>query len=258
MNPILYHLYGPLNINSYGVMIALGVILFTWRCLKTKPQWLSSDQFYAAITRGILGGVIGGRLLNWLTNPEHFSSFFDLFKLWLGGFSVLGAAMGILIAILLFCAQNKLSFLALMDLFALNAGILQSISRLGCFLAGCCYGLQTSLPWGITYTHEASMAPLCMPLHPVQLYSAFLFFMAYCTMQLIAPYFKKNGQLLMIYLMLFGVIRFSLDFLRGDRSFASGISIFSIDQLIALSILLSAFFCFMFLLLKNNNDNKPL
>lgn len=241
MYPIIFPLWGPFNINSYGCMIALGVIVVT-TLLKRDPQTrllMSFEQLSNVIIMSIISGVIGGRLLTALCNPEQFNSYIEIFQLYKGGFSILGCVLGIFFVTGTYLYLNNISALKTLDLIALYAPLLQAIARLGCFLAGCCYGSHSTMPWAITYTHPACFAPLRIALHPTQLYSSFLLLSIFGIMWVLHKRQFPQGMLLSIYLLLIGLQRFGVDYFRGDRiTIMYGLSY---DQYIAVAIMLISF-----------------
>lgn len=240
MYPQILHIYGPFSINSYGLMIALGLLLFLWLVTRDprREKILSTDQLSNTIMVGVIAGLLGGRLLYFLSEQHQIKTFLDFFALWQGGLSILGAIIAILICVPLYLRSQNIPALPFFDLAAVYAPLLQSISRIGCFLAGCCYGMHTNLPWAITYTNPKSLAPLCMPLHPTQLYAALTLFGIFLFMKLYAQNrYNKPGQLISLYLILTSLGRFFIDFWRADRIFVLMTGDWlSVNQLIALGM----------------------
>jgi phosphatidylglycerol:prolipoprotein diacylglycerol transferase len=109
--------------------------------------------------------------------------------------------------------------LQLMDLASQYAPLMQAIARIGCLLAGCCYGkLAPDLPWAITFTRPDGFAPLQLPLHPTQIYFGLASLCIFFIMVTVARVSTtKPGQLTCLYLILESLSRFTLDFWRGDR-----------------------------------------
>lgn len=235
----LVHLFGPLGIQSYGTMIALGVVIFALLAGNSlrRKQLFSSSLFFESIVFGGLCALIGGRTLFWLTSSHDYRSSWEFFFVWDGGFSVLGSIIAVLVGMTWYLKKMALPVLPYFDLIALYAPLLQSISRLGCFCAGCCHGLPTTAFWGITYTDPDGFAPLHVSLHPTQIYSSlsllFIFFILYFG---IAPRVQRAGVLLWWYLILEAIERFLIDFWRADRIFAHWLPGISVDQFVALSL----------------------
>lgn len=234
MDPRLLHIYGPLYVNSYGLAIAIGVIVFVILCQNNKQllKLVTADQFNSLFTIGVFSALAGGRIWFAITESSSIDSWLDLLKPWMGGFSVLGSVVGILFVIPLFLRKYKIPILPFLDNIALNTPLLQSISRLGCFYAGCCYGMPTDAWFGVVYSHPASIAPLYIALHPTQLYSSMLLAIIWIGLQYIKNYLRE-GQLLMLYLISAGFERFVVDIFRNDRIFLTWASCISVNQLLA-------------------------
>lgn len=247
----LIHIYGPFSIYSYGVAIAIGLLMFMW-LMQQHPQFkkLNLAQHFASIMSiGVLAGFVGGRLLEILSTPEGSLNFSNFFEFWKGGFSILGTIICVLITLPIYLHYANIPIVPFLDLVAINAGILQSIARTGCFFAGCCYGIPTKVAWAVCYTDPNTSAPLGILMHPTQLYSSAIFFGIFLLMYFVLQYkLTKPGQLASIYLMFASSERFFVDFLRANRVFVSikAWSIFSINQWVALGIFTSATIAFIF------------
>lgn len=241
MYPKILHIYGPLYLQSYGLCIALGVAIFGWLLFKDNRRCkiMSDDQFHWLIMIGIISGVLGGRLLYCIT--ERNLNFLEFFQFWYGGFAVLGSLLGVLLVVPVVLKKHNLPVLPLLDRVAVYAPLLQSISRVGCFLAGCCYGKATMVAWAVTYTNHDCMAPVGVALHPTQLYSALILACVFGILYTIQRWAKKDGELLMVYLILMGFERFIVDFFRDDQTyFSKKLAFFSDHQYIALMIMIGA------------------
>lgn len=222
MYPKLLHLYGPLYINSYGVAIAIGLLLLVWLAGRDKQlaKYITKEQLHNVIMLGIVAGLIGGRVVDVLNNWHELAHWLDAFAVWQGGLSITGTIIGVVISTLSYLWYHNIPILRVTDRGAIYAPLTQAFGRIGCFIAGCCYGVTSSTPLAVTYTHHDSFAPLYLPLHPTQLYSAaalfFIFFILYAL-----GHTKKTspGLLTMLYLVLVNLERFIIDFWRGDRLF---------------------------------------
>jgi phosphatidylglycerol:prolipoprotein diacylglycerol transferase len=239
MSRELIHIYGPFSIHSFGLLIAIGLIVFVW--LASRHPWrkklVNENQFINIICISIVIGVLGGRLLYVITEWKSIGFFLEIFALWQGGFSLLGSILAIVLVLPLYLRSHNIRILPFFDLLALFAPLLQAIARLGCFFAGCCYGLPTVLPWAIVYQASDAIGPACIGLHPTQLYSAGLLFLIFLVLYFIVQHrITKAGQLLCIYLILVSIERFVVDFFRGDRELVSYLPLFSLHQYIALGI----------------------
>ncbi len=273
MPPILLHIYGPIAIHSFGAMIVLGLIITLYLLHRDKPlQKLISDQQLATIFQlSFFAGIIGGRTWFLITNPSVIEHWTDCFTVWAGGLSILGAVIGIISTLFIYFYYTKLPALPILDRIALYTPLLQSISRFGCFFAGCCFGKPTNLPWGIMYENYESLAPLHVTLHPTQIYSSLFllsnFFILLCFDRFYhtSPFVKSNknkqrpGQILCLYIMLISLERFFVDFLRGDQEFFTQPGIFgnlSIQQALALCLFLGALSMFTFISIYKKSDES--
>ena len=119
----------------------------------------------------------------------------------------------------LYFRYKGIKILPTLDLAAIYAPLLQSIARIGCFLAGCCYGSVCALPWAVKYSHPESLAPLGVYLHPTQLYSSLASLSIFLIMRFaLDSRLKKPGQLLFAYLFIEGLARLGVDLWRADQT----------------------------------------
>ncbi len=241
------HIYGPISIQWYGFMIFMGIMIFSGLVVRDplRAALVSTDDLFAIMARGIIIGIIGGRALFLVTNASAVTSPVDVVAIWDGGFSLLGSVAGIVLLLPAYMRRKGVESIALCDLMVVYAPLMIAISRLGCLGAGCCYGVATTMPWGITYTAPECAAPTHCALHPTQIYSCILlcilfFFMRY----VLRPSCMVPGQLTALFIVLASCERFFVDFWRGDREFLSSVSgvanTFSIHQYVALALVAAA------------------
>lgn len=227
MHRELLHLYGPFSINSFGLMIVIGLCIFSYLLLKDKkrPSIISTEHYFSLISPAIIAAIIGGRLLFVFTHWATFDHWIDIFAIWQGGFSLLGGIIALMMVMPFYFKKYNIPLLPFLDLISIYAPLLQSISRIGCYLAGCCYGCPTTFFSGY---------------HPTQIYSAISLLGIFLFQYYVARTWKlKPGQLFCIYLMLMSIERFGNDLLRADREMSS-IAHLSITQLICAAIFVGA------------------
>lgn len=246
----LLHIWGPFAIHSYGLAIAVGVSIFVW--LSMRHPWrkaiISHDKYIETVCISLFVGLIGARILFVVNSLNKFNSFGELFSLWTGGLSVLGGFIAILAVLPWYLKKNNIPILPLLDLGALYAPLLHAIARIGCFMAGCCYGKATSVAWAVVYNDVHSEAPLHIPLHPTQMYTSVILLVTFLLFYFVLQ--KKVrcfGQLLMIYLMIEGLLRFGMDYLRADIEYFSFDSthLLSAHQWIAIGMFFSSLIGFL-------------
>ncbi len=241
MPQTLLHIWGPISIHSYGAMIAIGLLIFIY-LIQKDPRFTKiglEEHLNPLLILGIITAFVGGRILYLFSHPTLFNHWYDLFSFWEPGFSILGSVLALLVTAPFYLHAMHIPAIPLLDLVTLYAPLLQSISRLGCYLAGCCFGAPTQLPWAITYNNSTSIAPLYVCLHPTQLYSSFLLFLCFVLLYfVIQKRFKKPGQLACWYVILSSSERFLVDFYRGDLVHTSALpTTFTFYQYIALGMI---------------------
>ena len=175
------------------------------------------ESFWALINLAVMSGFLGGKILFLIQyGPADFSL--------MSGYSAFGGFVSVPLAIAGFAYYwKKLPFLKLADYMFLTALFWHAFGRLGCFLAGCCYGRPTGLPWGVTFRDPRSMVPaelLGVRLHPVQLYEAaadlLIAFALYRVLRATEEGRVKPGLAAAVYFAAYGVLRSSLELLRAD------------------------------------------
>ena len=263
MFPRILHIYGPIWINSYGVMIALGFLTFLYLFYKDKirKRIIDDERFFNAVFYGLFAGIIGGRLFSVITDFSFFkNNLIEIFYPWVGGFGLLGSVFAVLIFELYYLKKHNVPAVLLLDRAVIYAPLIHAIGRWGCFLAGCCYGkVATNCSYSVVFTNPIGLAPLHIPLHPTQLYFSFASLLIFLLMFFVfQKKFRKPGQLIFIYLILESLSRFYLDFYRGDKKtflykcFGSFCFDFSSVQLIAFSTFIVAILGFFFISIKRN------
>jgi len=247
-SPELIHLHGSLGIQNYGLFIIMGIIISTVCAYHNKrfKQLHLEKVFLDIIMIGIIAGVVGGRFLVIISEPLLYPYWYDWFTLWEGGFSILGTLIGVIVTLPFYLKKINVPIIKFADLVSIYAPLCQSIARLGCFVAGCCYGITTKSICAVIYTNPETLAPYNIALHPTQLYSSFILFTLFIAMYCIGQRVcKKDGQLFIMYLTLASLERFIIDFWRADRIMTT--DYLSFHQLVALGIiiLLAVFYYYL-------------
>jgi phosphatidylglycerol:prolipoprotein diacylglycerol transferase len=219
MHPILFQL-GPLTLRTYGALIALAFLaalrMSKWAVqLRGIPEKFLMDLSIILVFSGILGARLFYVLLNWRYYSEHV---LDSFKVWEGGLVFYGGFLIAAVAGVFYCRKYKISVPVMADCVAPALAMGQAIGRWGCFFAGCCYGKPTLLPWGVRFKDPASLAPLDINLHPVQIYEALgnVAISLILWRRLMKKPEAPAGQIFWLYILLYGVLRFAMELLRGD------------------------------------------
>jgi phosphatidylglycerol:prolipoprotein diacylglycerol transferase len=223
MHPILIH-SGVFTIYSYGVLVATGVLLSLWYARVQAPRaGLDPDRVWNLGIYMVLSAIIVAKVWYVLSDlgyyREHPHEIFGWATLQSGG-TFYGGVTGAFGFALIYMWAQKMPALPLLDTYAFAVPLGHAIGRVGCFMAGCCYGKPTSLPWGVTFTNEAAErlvgTPLDVPLHPTQLYEATVEFLNFLVLIWLGRRQTFRGQILGTYFVLYGFERGAIEFLRGD------------------------------------------
>lgn len=246
-NDILH--IGNFTLHGYSLMIALGFIIGMSLCLlKAKKDKKNGDIITDIGMITILAGFLGGKILylivdfkNLIANPKSVLGFPQVFS----GFVVFGGIIGGFIAVFIYSKIKKINALEYLDYMIPFIALVQGFGRIGCFLAGCCYGGPTDSFLGIVFP-QGSIAPAGVKLWPTQLFSAFGDFAIAGILLLVSTKNKKNGNICILYLILYSVGRFIVEFFRNDPRGAVGalstsqfISIIMLPIAIALGLVLN-------------------
>ncbi len=219
MHPVLFE-SGSITIYSYGFCIALGALAgFLYMARQAKLQFnLSFDQSNTLFLLLVAGGVIGGKLFIIFEDPAFYAAHpFELFSG--SGFVFYGSLITCIPCMLWFFKKNKIPVWAMLDIMAVTICILHGLGRIGCFMAGCCYGKPTENIFGVVFTSPQCQAdPLNTPLHPTQLYEVALIASILLGLLLLKRVRRFEGQLFLAYLISYASGRAILEIFRGDLS----------------------------------------
>ena len=216
MHPILLDL-GRLKIYSYGFMLALsfliGIVISSRRAGR---RGINSDIVYDLSIILVLGAVFGSRGLYILTHRDHFSSIVDIVAIWQGGATFYGGLILAVAGAIVYLRIKKISFFRMADIGApaVAAGVF--VTRLGCFLSGCCFGNPTSCPIGVVFP-AGSPAGHChagVTIHPTQIYSSLYGLVIFVILILLDRKERFDGFLFSWLCILYGIARFIVDFFR--------------------------------------------
>ncbi|MBS3818451.1 prolipoprotein diacylglyceryl transferase [bacterium] len=222
MHPILIKI-GPLTVHTYGFLMALGIALGLWFVyVQAKKGGLNPgkilDMAFYTIIISLLGAkliLLGGNLSYYFENP---SEFFSLARS--GGVFQGGLFFGLVFA-LWYLHKHKIPTWKTADIFAPAIALGHGVGRIGCFSAGCCYGRVCSVPWGVVfgneYAHNLTGIPLNTPIHPTQLYESILNFLNFSVLFILLKKKKFDGQVLSFYIINYSLIRYFVEFYRGDH-----------------------------------------
>lgn len=239
---------GPLTVHGYGLMIGIGVLCCIFMGMKrAKKNGLSEDAVIDIAIWGLLAGFLGAKLLYVIVEWKRFLAD-PLSVLGSEGFVVYGGIIAGVLAAIIYCKRKKLVFLEYFDLCSASIALAQGFGRIGCFLAGCCYGRETTSFLGVVFP-EGSLAPAGVKVLPTQLFSSAGDFGIMFVLLWHYHHRKKVGDTGFLYMLLYGIGRFGIEFLRNDNR--GEVGIFSTSQFISLFIIAAAILLFFW---RNRNE----
>ena len=250
MHPILFQL-GKLNIYAYGFFIVLGFgagVFFTILKAKKVGIEVPLERVIDILFYSVLSAIVGSRILFVLIHFDFYrENPLKIFKLWEGGLVFYGGlifAIGISMG---YMRWYRLPIWRLTDLVSPSIALGLFFGRIGCFFAGCCYGKETSLPWGIPFTDPNSLARLNVSLHPTQLYDAASSLAIFFFLNWREKRKTFDGQIFFLFLLFYSISRFFIEMLRGDpRGFLFG-DLLSTSQGIGIFLAISSLFMLFYL-----------
>jgi phosphatidylglycerol:prolipoprotein diacylglycerol transferase len=217
MHPVLFEIAG-ISVYSYGFMIAMGAICgVLYMAIRGKKEFgLTFDQANSLFLFIFVAAFVGGKVFLFF---EDSSYYIDHPKNLLTGrgFVFYGSFLFAIPTMLWFFKRHKLPTYAMLDIMAITTCLVHMFGRIGCFLAGCCYGKPTTSFFGVTFTDEACSAkPLNEALFPTQLFEASYIFLVMLLLLYLRGRRMFYGQLFLSYLILYAIGRFVLEYFRGD------------------------------------------
>lgn len=232
---------GPLYIRFYGIILMLGAVAGGWLAAREAGRrGHDPEMVWDLLIYLIVGGVVGARVWHILTPPPssveqgittlyYLTHPLDALAIWKGGLGIPGAVIGGAVVLFFYSRRHGLDFAEWADIASPSLALGQAIGRWGNFFNQELYGAPTNLPWKlyIDPAHRLTGFESVEYYHPLFAYESLLslanvFFLMWVTRRFEAR--LKPGDVFLIYLLGYPVIRFLLDFLRLDASLVAGIN----------------------------------
>lgn len=240
MHPVLID-FGFLKIYSYGFMLALsflvGIVLAVKR---TGRRGISQEIIYDLSIILVLGAVVGSRGLYIITHRDNFDSLIDIVAIWQGGATYYGGLLLAVAGAVVFLRKKKIPFFRVADITAPSIAAGVFITRMGCFLSGCCFGNPTSCPAGVVFP-PGSPAGHFHPgvtIHPTQIYSSLYGLAIFLILILLDRKKHFDGFLFSWLCILYGTARFIVDFFRYYEDSAKVAGSLTDNQMISIALIL--------------------
>lgn len=236
---------GPIQLHSYGIMMVLGMAAGVVTATRfANRRGISGDILLRASVFIILSGLVGSRLLYVIMYSAEFSGRWQYAFLpiqpdgtvGLNGLVFLGGVIGGVLAGLWYVLYHRLPPWPIADSIAPGLAVGLFFGRIGCFLNGCCFGRSCDLPWAVHFPADSSAALLNgqQALHPTQLYAAGYALLIFGLITIADRYRPPQGYLAALFLIFYGISRFTIDFFRyQDSEMLLGVGI-NLNQFISL------------------------
>ena len=223
MYPQLLH-YGKFFLPTYGFLVSLGVLAGLWLSVRNSERLgMDGEKVWNFGILVVLCGILGAKILyvinDWSTYANNWREIFSLNTLQAGGvFS--GGLIGAFLMAAWYIRRHHMPVLRTTDAFAPGLAFGHVLGRFGCFSAGCCYGKPTNHFWGVIFTNPLENAvsgtPLGVRIEPTQLIEAAAEFFNFVLLMWLLKRKRFDGQVFGSFMILYGVERYFIEFLRGD------------------------------------------
>ena len=259
MYPRLFEI-GALTVYTYGILLAAAYLLgLQFATRRARARGLDQARVLDLGIYIIISALVGAKLLLLITDWNTFvSNPAELLTLLRSGGVFYGGLILAVAVALWYIRRIGLPLWTTCDVFAPGIALGHVVGRLGCFFAGCCYGKPTTAPWAVTFTDPFAAAnvgtPLNVPLHPTQLYEAGVEGLILVFLLATESRGRKfPGRTFWLYMLLYAVSRFAIEFFRGDPRGAVGM--FSTSQFI--SLILAPLAVVMLVILARRSEPEP-
>ena len=240
IDPVIVRI-GPFALRWYGLMYLFGFAssyLLVRRQIKKKGLDFGQDFVDSLYSYLILGLLLGARLgyVIFYDLPAYLKSPLEIFALWHGGMSFHGGLIGSIVAGVVFCKRSKVDFWQVSDMVIVTAPIGLGFGRLGNFINGELYGRVTTMPWAMVFPGGGPL-----PRHPSQLYEFFLEgVVLFTVLWVLKDRILRSGLLTALFLTLYGIFRFILEFFREpDVQLGYILGPFTMGQLLSASMIIA-------------------
>jgi len=259
--PELFKL-GPLTVYSYGVLLAASYLLGLRLAMTRAKRWgLDANRVLDLGIYIIISALVGAKLLLLVTDFSTYTSNpRELLSLARAGGVFYGGLIVAVVVAVWYIRRIGLPLWTTCDVFAPGIALGHVVGRLGCLFAGCCFGKPTDVPWAITFTDPFANAnvgtPLNVPLHPTQLYEASA--EGLILLLLLATESRGRrfpGRTFWLYMLLYAISRYIIEFFRGDLGRGTVFTIFSTSQFI--SVILAPLAVVMLVYLSRREHPEP-
>lgn len=224
MYPVLFKI-GSIEIGSYGVMLALGILLAWWYFKRQFPSEINQERLSNLVIASIIAGLVGARINFMIEHAGEIQDLRDFFSMLFSrsGLTAYGGFLAGITAGYLYARKQGLPVLKVLDAGTFAMCIGYFFGRLGCQLAGDGdYGTPSNLPWAMAYPNGT--VPTYERVHPVPVYEMILIALIFFILKRVQKHHAPDGSVFALFLMLFGLERFFMEFIRFNPKILWGIT----------------------------------
>jgi len=250
MHPILVDAFG-FSIHSYGVMLAIGFMVGISLAAKEAVRTGTDPERVLNLTFWILiSSIIGSRLFHCIVfYPQYLQDPLRVLKIWEGGLVFYGGFLGAVAVSVLYTRLHKMNFWQISDIMIPSVMLGLMFGRIGCFMAGCCFGkaCPEDFALSITFDHALGLGVKNVPLYPTQLMSAVNALTIFALLWLYRKRKRFHGELLAVAMLLYPVTRSLIEILRDDPRGFLNVGLVSLSESQVVSLAMVAFALYILL-----------
>jgi phosphatidylglycerol:prolipoprotein diacylglycerol transferase len=254
---------GPFTLHTYGVLLAIAFLAGLWIAgRQAKKAGLDANRITDMAVYVLIAGLVGAKLLLLVVEWSYFSKNpRELLSIFQSGGVFYGGLLGALPVAWWYIRRHSLPGWRTADVLAPGVALGQGLGRLGCFAAGCCFGRPADVPWAVTfrdpYATRTVGTPLDTALHPTQIYESLAVFAIFGFLLWLSSRRTFDGQVMLAYVALYSVVRFLIEFYRGDAARGTVFGgMLSTSQFIAILLVLGAALLYPYAA-RRNKTNPP-
>lgn len=265
MRPTLLRFLG-LEFHAYTTMLAVAFLVCT--LLAVREGWRQNPPIEGNPRGGLwafFGALLGAKAF-WIIQYDTPWHVWRAVFVWMGGYVFYGGLLGGTAALLLYLRLNKLPIRRSGDICVQYLALGEAITRIGCFLNGCCWGEPTHAPWGVHFPRNSyawlehvkdglleASAPASLPVHPTQLYMVGGLMITFVILKRACARPHREGAVILLYCLCYGIVRFTVEQFRGD----SARSVFGLTVSQSISVALVVLAAVGYVLLRQYGGNTP-
>ncbi len=215
--PVLFHV-GPFSVRAYGVMLAISFVLGAWWAARAGARrGIDPDRILSLVGWILVASIAGARLHFVLAHPGPFARPLDFFRIWEGGLTLYGGLIAAVAVSFFYIRRHAMPFLKIADATAPAIAMGEAVTRIGCYLNGCCFGAPCHGRFCVDYPADSYAAMTLgagVAVYPAQLYLSALMFLLFAVLWRMDRRTLPAGLLFGVYLTGQGLARYVVDFYR--------------------------------------------